>query len=48
MKIIAIDAGASKTRVIQSDSTKPTDYKEIILSPCNYLVHGKKRIKELM
>ncbi len=47
MKIIAIDAGASKTRVIQSDSTKPSDYKEIILSPCNYLVHGKKRIKEL-
>jgi len=48
MKIIAIDAGATNTRVIQSDSAKPSDYNEKILNPCNYLIHGKKRIKELI
>ena len=48
MKIIAIDAGASKTRVIKSDTSKAACDNEIILNPCNYLIHGQRRIKELI
>lgn len=48
MKIIAIDAGASKTRVIKSDTSRAARDKEIILNPCNYLIHGQRRIKEII
>lgn len=47
MKVIAIDAGASKTRVLLHDSSKPEQRIERILEPCSYSIDGKKGIKKL-